>query len=463
MRKPRKYQQRAVEWFVSHGGAGTFAKPGAGKTSVVLRAILALKQAKVLRKALVIAPLRVCHEVWPVEAAEWAGTAWDGLRTLKINVLHGPEKDARLQEDADIYVINPAGLKWLFEDAKRFRKCGFDTLVVDESTLFKNYRTQRFKMLRKILPSFARRWILTGTPTPRGYINLFSQIYVVDMGAALGQYVTHFRFKYFTQINDWTWVLKDGADKEIEAKIAPYIFTLEADDYKEIPVEPNIIRVELPRKARQLYDDMEEEMIVELGNGVVTAAGAGPAAMKCAQIANGGLYHQPGLGPRTWENIHEAKLDAVEELIDELNGSPALIVYDFEHDLARLRGRFPNAPYIGKGVTRSEENKIFAAWNADEIEVLLVQATSISHGLNLQLGSAQDIIWHSITYDLEVYDQLNARLARSGTKHDRIFSHLIVARDTVDDAKLLALRRKDKTQRAFLNALKEYASRRKQA
>lgn len=473
-RVPHEFQRRGVEWLVSHGGAGVFATPGAGKTAITLRALLALKQAKVMRRTLIVAPIRPMYKVWPVEPAEWAGTEWDGLQALRMRILHGKNKDFEATQDADIFLINFHGLKWLFEDGlfTRFKKMGIDTLIIDESTAFKNSRTRRFKMLKQVLPKFARRWILTGTPAPNGLMNIFPQCYIIDLGKALGKYITHYRLKYFLPLDrqGWAWSLKPGAEKEIQNAIAPYIFNLEPGDYAEIPIYQNVVRVDLPPEAMKVYSELEEEMITKLMNGVVTAANAGAASMKCTQIANGGIYftefneeHGPASilkGKRKWENLHEAKTEAVEEIVNELNGSPCLVVYDFKHDLDRLQKKFPNAPFIGGGVSAKESGKLIDDWNADKIEVLLVNAQSVSHGLNLQLGSAQNIIWHSITWDLEIFEQLNARLARQGTKHDQIFVHLIVARNTTDESRLRALRSKDKTQRGFLAALKEYAAER---
>ena len=495
-RRPLAYQKRAVEWLVGRGGAGLFARPGGRKTSITLRALLALRDAGVMRRALVIAPIRVIQEVWPVEPGAWVGSEWAGLTTLSMSILHGDRKDYALQQDSDIFLINPDGLKWLLpvvppsprerkalrdagkleeleqwvinaaQSAERWRSLEIDTLVIDESTMFKNRETKRFELLKNVLPSFRRRWILTGTPNPNGYMNLFPQMYIVDMGLALGRFITHYRQQYFYPVDMYQWRLKEGADRLIQDRIAPYVFTLQPKDYKEIPVEPNIIRVELPPKAQRVYNDLEQRLITELDSGkVVTAASAGVAAGKCGQVANGGLYHLPAYADeevkftaaRTWDDLHWAKVDAVEELLDELNGSPALIVYEFRHDLARLLKRFPGMPYIGQGVSLRQAKTIFAEWNQDKYPGLLVHGASVSHGLNLQLGSARDVIWHSLTHDYEVFDQLNRRLARPGSRHDRVFSHLIVARDTTDEARLANLRRKGKVQDGFLEALREYA------
>jgi SNF2 family DNA or RNA helicase len=465
LRKPRAYQKRGVVWLVSHGGAAVFCTPGMGKTSIVLRAILALKESGVLKRALVIAPLRVAHEVWPEEPKEWAGSEWDKLKTLKIVVLHGPHKEYLINETADIFVINPDGLKWLFESGqyKQFRKAQIDTLIVDESTMFSYSHTKRFKMLRPVLPSFSRRWILTGSPTPNGYLGLFGQIFCVDFGRALGRYVTHYRNNYFysSGYGGYTWLLQAGAEERIQKAITPYVFRLDAKDYMELPaIVENVIRVELPKAAMKVYKDLEDELITELEDKVVTAASTGAAHIKCSQVANGGLYFMPQdndqrTGRRTWKDIHSVKVEAVEELVAELQGSPAMVVYEFEHDLARLQKAFPDAPHIGGGV--GDVKQILKDWNEDKLPVLLVHPAAVSHGLNMQYGSAATIIWHSLTYNYEHAEQLVQRLARQGSKQKNIFVHYIVARNTIDEVKLRALRKKEKTQTSFLNALKEYA------
>lgn len=479
-RKPHKYQQRGVEWLLGHGGAGLFADPGTGKTGITLRALLALKDSGVSERTLVIAPLRVAHEVWPVEPEEWINGPWDRVRELKIVVLHGSKKDLLLEQDADIFVINFEGLKWLME-GNRFKKLGCDTLVVDESSKLRHTRTKRFKMLKPVLSTFARRWILTGSPSPKSYMDLFGQIYLLDLGRALGKYITHFRFEYFIPLDQlgWEWRLKEDSEKRIQKAVAPYIFRLDAKDYLDLPEEiPNIIRVDLPPAARKVYKELEDELITQLEDRkVVTAASQGAVAIKCAQVANGGLFHMAEdtnafTGKRTWADLHTAKIEATLELIEELQGSPCLVVYDFKHDLSRLQtalrhefgeGGFKGdlVPYIGGGVGAKESAALIARWNRDELPVLLVHPQTVSHGLNLQKGTARHIIWHSLTYDRELYDQLNRRLIRQGSRQDRVFIHSIVARDTIDEAKLTALRRKGKSQQNFLDSLKEYIKRKK--
>jgi len=466
MRKPHSYQKRAVEFLLARGAAALFLSPGLGKTSIVLRALLALKDAGVGGRALVLAPLRVANEVWPTEAAEWAGAEWARIADLRVVFLHGPKKDKLIQQDADIYVINYDGLPWLFSDMKRFRALELDTLVVDELSYLKHTRTRRFRTLKPVLRTFARRWGLTGSPISNGFLDLFGQMYVLDQGVALGQYITHYRQMYFTPFGymGYEWRLQEGADKLIEAKIKPYVLRLAAEDYIKMPaVVENIVRIEVPAKARKVYDALEEEMFAQLANDeVVTALGAGGAAIKCSQAANGGVYadlQTPGAA-RTMVTLHDAKTDAVEELVEELNGAPALVVYEYEHDLARLQARFKGAPNIGGGVALTECARLVVEWNAGRLDLLLCQPAAMSHGINMQkVPNEPHIIFHSLIYDFEKYDQLIRRVRRQGCAHAAVYVHLVVARNTVDEAKLRALRSKDKTQQGFLDALRAHARR----
>jgi SNF2 family DNA or RNA helicase len=415
----------------------------------------------------VVAPLRVAFQVWPREPEGWAGSEWADVAKLKIVVLHGSRKDYLARQEADIFVINFDGLKWAVESGA-LAQLGCDTLIIDESTALKHTNTKRFKMLKPLFPRFTRRWILTGTPNPNGYLDLFGQFYAVDCGLALGRFVTHFRNAFFFPVDKmgWNWKLKEGAEELIQKKVAPYVFRLDAADYLELPeLVENVIRVELPKDARRVYDELEEELITQLGERTVTAASAGVAAMKCAQVADGGLYHQQeepeDWGKRTWTDIHTEKSRATKELLDEINGSPTLVVYDFKHDLARLKQAlqidFKEPPHIGGDVSPKESEALIAAWNRDELPVLLVHPQTVSHGLNLQLGTGHNIIWHSLIYDRERYDQLNRRLIRQGSRAKRVFVHHIVAINTIDVVKLRTLKKKGEVQQNFLDALKAYA------
>lgn len=463
--KPHKYQLKSLEFVLKRCGSGLLLDPGMGKTSIILKLLTVLRKAKAMRAALVIAPLRVCQQVWPAEQQDWID--FHGLRMI---VLHGAHKDALLHEKADVFVINPEGLPWLFS-SRRFDVLRADVLVVDESSKFKHPATQRFKIIKPFLSKFKRRHILTGSPAPNGYLDLFGQIYILDLGKALSPYVSHYRANYFSPAGTmgFKWVLNPESDKAIQQRIRPLCLRLEAKDYLELPTEvPLNIRVELPPKARRIYDELEEEMFAELDNGaVVTAVNAGVLSGKCSQVANGGIFYYPEdrlinpklftRGKRMFANLHTAKVDAVLELIDELNGSPVLIAYDYEHDLSRLlKALGKNAPYIGGGVSLKRSAEIEREWNAGNLPYVLGHPQSVAHGLNLQRGQAKHVCWHSLTWDFEVYDQFNKRVCRQGNKQKQVFIHHILAYQTVDEAKLRALKGKDKAQRSLLNALKAY-------
>jgi SNF2 family DNA or RNA helicase len=428
--------------------AGLFLDPGLGKTSITLAALKILKREKLAGKVLIVAPLRVCYSVWPKEAEKWKDFA-----AYKILLLHGKDKEKNLVKEADIYLINPEGLSWLF--ARNFKALGFDVLVIDESSKFKATNTQRFKLLRPILPYFRRRYILTGTPAPNGLMDVFGQIFILDLGAALGRFITHYRNTYFypSGFGGYEWRLQEGAEQRIQEKLKPLTMRLEARDYLELPeLIINQIDVELPSAARDVYNEMERDLFTALEKGEVVADNAAAASTKCRQMANGGVY---GDG-RVIHNLHMEKAEAVKDLIEELQGTPALIAYDFEHDLQRLlKALGKDTPHIGGGVSPKRAAEIERAWNAGELPVLLGHPASVAHGLNLQ-NAGNHIIWHSLTWNFENYDQFNQRVLRQGSRHKKVFVHHIVCRDTIDEAILMSLRSKDKTQKSLLNGLKEY-------
>lgn len=450
---PHDYQKRAVQFGLKQACAGFFLDPGLGKTSIIYSIFKALQDEGLVRRMLVVAPLRPAHSVWPGEAAKW-----DEFNDLNVVVLHGKGWPRLLDRDVDVHVVNPEGLPKL-EAGLKGQDWPWDVLVVDESTRFKHTNTQRFKKLRPMLPRFARRYILTGSPAPNGLLDLFGQIYILDGGAALGQFITHYRINYFdsTGYGGYTWVPKRGAPERIYERLRPLVLRMEAKDYLELPeLIYNTVEVELPPTARKSYDQMESLLLTSVEEEVVVASNAAAATSKCRQIANGGIYHGDG---QTYTNLHEAKLDAVDEIIEELSGKPALVAYEFLHDLDRLRKRYPGAPHIGGGVTPARFRDIEAAWNRGDIPVLLAQPQSVAHGLNLQ-GTHATVIFHSLTWNLEDDEQFIRRVWRQGQK-DRVIVHRVVAKDTVDEAIIKLLKSKDRTQRALLDALKDHLKRRK--
>lgn len=473
--KPVAYMTRAMKWVLEHPCAGLFLDPGLRKTSITLGAFKVLKREGVVNRMLVVAPVRVAYNVWPSEVQKWKD-----FQHFKIVVLHGANKTDEMLDDesVDIYVINPEGLEWLLgsqgtkksilPNLKRFKRLDCQMFVLDESSKFKNTQTKRFKILKPFLGKFSRRLILTGSPRPNGWLDLFGQVYIMDLGRALGQYITHFRNTYFdsTGFGGYTWQIKPGADKKIQTAIKPYIMRLEAEDYIDMPEElVSDIHLDMPPDSREIYKEMEDNLMVALEGGQdLEAPTAAAARTKCAQMCNGAVYNNPtGLeirGRYDFVEMHDAKLDAVEEYFAELNGTPTILFYYFQHDLIRIRKRFGPLPSISE--VSPKQGKIMEdSWNRNEIPVLLAQPASVGHGLNMQEGNAFHCAWFSLPDDYDTYDQANRRIRRSGNTNSHVIVTRFLMRDTVDMAKVALLKRKGSGQKAFLDAMKTYRPRSK--
>lgn len=453
--KPHAYQKKAIKRMLEQSCLGLFLDPGLGKTSITLGAHKILIKEGIVPCVLVIAPLRVCYSVWPKEAEKWKD-----FEDLNVVVLHGKDKEKNLDKDADIYVINPEGLQWLLAHKNFKKKFSGASLVIDESSKFKSTNTQRFKILRPLLPIFGRRYILTGSPAPNGLLDLFGQVYILDLGAALGRFITHYRTQFFypTGFGGYEWKIQNGAEKKIQERIRPLTLRLAAEDYLDLPkMIINPIYVDLDKKAMDIYREMEDELFASIEAGDVVAVNAAVASGKCSQIANGGLYDEDG----TAHFIHDEKAAATADLVAELNGTPALIAYEYGHDLERLKGFLgKDTPHIGGGVSPRSAAEIEAKWNRGDIPALLGQPQSIAHGLNLQ-NAGNHVIWHSLPWNFENYDQFIRRILRQGSKHDKVFVHHIIARDTIDEVKLHALNRKFRTQKDLLDALNAFIKRKR--
>lgn len=478
---PRAYMRKAVKFLLEHACAALFLDPGLGKTSITLAAIKILKEKGLLKKVLIIAPLRVCHLVWPKEAKKWADFA-----NLKIVVLHGPEKDRLLTEPADIYVINPEGLDWLLGVTKkkvgartrvtinerRLRQLNFDTLVFDELSKFKHVNTIRFKAMKLTLHTFARRWGLTGSPAANGLLDLFGQCYMLDRGRSLGPYISHYRQAYFVNppYSPFVWLPIAGAEKSIYKCLSPLALRMSADDYLDMPeLIVNNIRVDLPPSVMAIYEKLENDLIARVDSRTITAANAAVASGKCRQVANGGIYLDRELtalglrlpkSSREWVNLHDEKISALADLIDELQGSPVLVAYEFEHDLDRLRLKFgADIPYIGGGVSTKRTAELETAWNKGQLPILFAQPQSVGHGLNLQ-EAGYHVAWHSLTWDYELYDQFIRRVLRQGNTAKHVFVHHFIARNTIDEVVLATMRSKHRGQQALFDGLLALARRR---
>lgn len=428
---PHAYQERAVDFLMGHGSAALFLDPGLGKTSVTLEAFDMLREEGLVKTMLVVAPLRVCQLVWRQEAKRWTQ-----FRHLKFVLLHGPKKkDLLMAFDADIFLINPEGIAWL---TKQFfgKKLPFDICTLDELTKWKNADAVRHK---KFFPKIQRlkwKWGLTGSPIPNGYMDLFGQMKILDGGNCLGFYFSKFRDTYFEAGYDgFSYDLRRGADKRIEAAIKPYVLRMAAKDYLDLPPLIDVHHpVVMPPAGRKIYNTMKEEMIAEIGDTVIEAGNAAAVYSKLKQMANGAVYAGDGVyEPRKTIHIHDAKIEALQELVEELQGTPLLVGYEFNHDLKRLQKAFGgNIPYLGSGVSEGKAQKIERDWNNNKIPLLFAHPASAGHGLNFQRGNACHVGWFSITWDYELYDQFIKRVLRQGTKATTVFNHLFIVQDTLD-------------------------------
>lgn len=449
---PLPFQEHGVQHLVERSHAGLCLKPGMRKTSITLAAFKVLRKVKMVETMLVLAPLRVIYTSWPQEVRKW-----EEFSGLSVGILHGKHKDKVLREKHDVYLVNYEGIKWLLEQLATFKKFPFDMLVADESTKLKNTASARFKLIKPWLRYFKRRVILTGSPMANRLLDIFGQAFVMDGGATFGPYITKFRDELFLPLDDYdNWVPKHGTEAIIHARLAPRVYYAHDDDWLNLPpIIEKDIEVELPPKALAAYRQMENALRLDLEAGRVVAANTGVATMKCRQIANGGVYLDGQ--HKTWEHIHEAKIEAVVDLVDELQGAPALITYEFLHDLDRLKKALgKDTPHIGKGgIAPNQMPKLIAAWNRGEVPYIIVNEQSMSHGVDGLQEAGRAVIWHSLTYNFENYDQLIRRLRRSGQSERVLVAH-IIAKDTIDNVLLATLRRKDKTQGNLFSALKEY-------
>ncbi len=444
----------------SQNAVGLLMDPGLGKTSCVLSAFKILKEKGLVNRMLVIAPIRPMYYTWTSEIHKWAD-----FNDLTFKILHGSDKNELLNgSNADILLINPEGLQWLlgkslvkFNPAKLLQ-LGADMLVVDESTKFKHANTIRFKLLRKVLKHFKRRYILTGTVTPNGLLDLFGQIYILDLGKALGKYVTHYRNEFFySPMSYFKWEPIPGAGGRIAELIRPLTIALKSEDYLQMPAKQYInLDVVLPEQAMRHYKEIEKEFFTVIENDVVQAQHAAIVGIKCRQIANGAVYVRENEAAA----VHKAKLERLTELIDELSGDPLLILYEFRHDLKRIKEVYPDIPCLGSGISKSKEKELIKQFNAGELLYLIGHPASMGHGLNLQ-GSCNKVCWFGIPWNFEHYDQAIGRIYRQGQTKHTVFIYHIAAVNTLDFTVLDVLVQKERTQKDLLTALKSYNRRKK--
>ena len=440
--EPHEYQEYATNFILSHPIAAILLEMGLGKSVITLTAIFDLTlDSFLIRKVLVIAPLRVARDTWPAEIEKW-----DHLNGLTYSVAIGNEaqRKAALLQRAQVYLINRENVDWLINDSGI--PFDYDMVVIDELSSFKSHTSKRFRALRKVRPNVKRIVGLTGTPSSNGLMDLWAEIGILDMGQRLGRYISHFRNAYFVpdkrnQQIIFTYKPKPGAEEAIYRLISDITISMKNTDYLQLPdLVINEIPVFLSEDERQHYEIMKSEMVLSLKGKEIDAVNAAALSNKLLQMANGAVYDGNGGVVR----IHDRKLDALEDIIEAANGKPVLIAYWYKHDLERIMERFP--------AIQLDNAESIKRWNDGEIPVAVIHPASAGHGLNLQAGGSC-LVWFGLTWSLELYQQTNARLWRQGQK-DTVIIHHIVAKDTIDEQVMKALKRKDKTQTALIDAVK---------
>ena len=458
------YQKRAVQFLLDRPRSMLFMDMGLGKTPTVLTTTAHLIDRGLCQGVLVIAPKRVCETVWEAEARKWGHTDW-----LSFSLIGG-NKDERcraLRKHAHFYLVNYENLPWLVSELNvaylsKGRRLPFDTLVLDEVTRLKSSRavidegSVRGEALQRILPYIDRRIGLTGTPAPNGLSDLFGQYLLLDDGHRLGRDMLAYHEKYFQQFG-YKWHLRQEGKDQIHQLIADMTLEMKSKDYLTLPpVIENIVQIDLPLKVRKQYEELERALFLELDSGAtIEAVNAAVLLSKCLQISNGAVYHTPQ--SKEWDTIHDLKLDALEEIFDSGGQKPLLIAYQFRHDKEKILKKFKDRGIIvldGK-VGERDALAIVERWNKGEIPMLLGNAQSIGHGINIQFGGNQ-VVWFGLGYALEPYLQFNARLERQGQPGDHVMIHKILCRDTVDFAVLDALKAKSEEQQDLRESLNQY-------
>lgn len=468
-REPHPYQQVGVKWLLEKPRSGLFWDPGLGKTITVLWALKILRGQRMMRRTLVLSKKKIVTMTWPEEIEGWFIPL-----TYAVAAGSADKRRAAFESDADIVLMNNENVAWAAHDSKikGIISREFDVLVVDESSKYRSTKTGRWKALKKLLKYFKRRYILTGTPAPKGLLNLFGQIYIMDRGESLGQWITQFRNKYFVPqgYEGMKWVPRDEEHAgEIYDAIAGSVLRT-SDKILKLPKIVTVNRViKLDAKARAAYDEMEHEFILEWDQRIVTAFNAGVKTQKLRQLANGAIYYvdEEG-GHRETLHVHDAKVDDLVDLYEESQGIPLLVNYEFDHDRTRIQRAFAehedalDVPAIYGGCGDDEALRLKDLWNKGELPILLCQGDTASHGLNMQKTRAH-IVFFGIPWDLEVYIQFIRRVRRQGyVGGESVMVYHLLVEDSVDWVALRGAELKDKEQNALFMALEErYGSRSK--
>lgn len=438
------YQQFCIDKMVNQEELGLLLDMGMGKTAISLTAVEKLIYDYFsVQKVLVIAPLKPAVETWPPEIEKW-----DHLKHMTYSVAIG-DKQTRLnalQQEADIYIINRENVPWLVEYYKK--RWPFDMVIIDELSSFKSNKAQRFRALKKVRPYIKRIVGLTGTPSPNGLLDLWPQMFLLDSGKALGKTLTSYRDAYFLPDKRnaqviFSWKLKDGAEEAIYKKLDTLCVSMKSADYLQLPERLNIRHeIEPSKDVLSVYQKMEKDMLLPFESGDIDAGSAAILSNKLLQLAGGAAYNENG----DVQVIHDEKLDALDELLEQANGQPVLLFYAYQHERDRIKARHPEAMDVKEPTSVKD-------WNAGKIPILLAHPASAGHGLNLQFGG-HIAIWYGLPCSLELYQQANKRLHRPGQKETVLIHHLLMKHTW--DIRVLdqVLTPKEERQNALLEALK---------
>ena len=449
---PHEYQRFVIDYIKKNPVAAVFLDMGLGKTSITLTALNDLLfDSFDVHRVLVVAPLRVARNTWSSEIKKW-----EHLQDLQYSIVVGTEKErmTALEKRADIYIINRENVQWLVE--KSGKKFDYDMVVVDELSSFKNHEAKRFRAFMKVRPKVKRIVGLTGTPSSNGLMDLFAEFKLLDMGERLGRFIGAYRANFFRpdKMNGpivYSYKPIPGAESMIYNRISDITISMKATDYLKMPeLISSRYEVQMDDKEKQKYEEFKKDLVLEIEDGEITAANAASHSGKLSQMANGAVYSDN----LTVMQIHDRKLDALEDIIEAANGKPVLVAYWFKHDLIRIAERLKKLKVVWEKLDSDESIR---KWNGKELQVGLIHPASAGHGLNLQSGGST-MVWFGLTWSLELYQQTVARLWRQGqTEKTVVIQHSVTA-GTIDERILKALEQKDNTQSALIDAVKAEVS-----
>lgn len=457
------YQKKAINFQCTKPQSMLWKDMGLGKTIVTLTSISHLIRTQFLRGVVIVAPIRVIRLVWRQEAAKWEHT-----KHLRFSMVAGTrdQRTRALLRPADIYLINYENLGWLAEVLDTYfvskdKPMPFNGVVWDEISKMKNSTTNRVKAVRKILPKFDWATGLTGTPASNGYKDLHGQFLVVDKGQRLGVSKTAFRTRFYKKAGPYKEVPYPDTEETIKNLIGDITLEMSAEDYNKLPdLIVNNVEVEMPEEVRSKYDQMEREFFTVLDSGKeLEVFNSAALTNKCLQFSNGAVY--PVAGMPLWEPVHDAKMDALEEIIDEAQGSPVLCAYAYRSDAERIMQRFKNLDPINLTECKSEGSLVaaMARWKSGQCALMIGHPASMGHGIDGLQHAGRTLVWFGLNWSLDLYEQFNARVRRQG-QGASVVCHHILCRDTIDQAQAIALSDKATTQAGLRAAVKQYRKQR---